>query len=225
MKVNLVIWVTSECNLDCKWCGQEYTMKENAGYQMSIAEVNYIVESCLNRDIHFDIIEITGGEATLWKNIKKGVEAFREIADTITLVTNGNDPELILSLNLPWWVVSSSQATKKQLEVYKNSDRVGNIYYNDHQHKKLTEIPIPGSVPALCNITHTPGLQPQNLIAYIKGKVYYCCNTYQISKKLPLTDDLVCNFEDDFMAKFSNKKYDKAQCAFCHCNGKVWEVL
>ena len=96
------------------------------------------------------------------------------------------------------------------------------IYYNDHQHKKLTDIPLPDSIPASCGISITPQLIPQNLIAYIKGKVYYCCNTFQISKKLPLTDDLVCDFEDDFMAKFSNKKYDKAQCAYCHCNGKVW---
>jgi organic radical activating enzyme len=225
MKTNLVIWVTSDCNLTCKWCDQEHTMRQNAGYQMSMSEVNYIVDSCINRGLRFDIIEITGGEVTLWNNIKKGAEAFRTICDELTLVSNGNNPELILSLNLPWWVVSASQATKEQLSVYKNSDRTDSICYNEHQHKKLTEIPIPGSVPAQCNVRTTPKLIPQNLIAYIRGSVYYCCNTYQISKKLPLTDDLVCSFDDDFMTKYSDKKYDKAQCAYCHCNGKVWEVL
>jgi hypothetical protein len=36
-------------------------MRENAGYEMSREEVDAIVDSCLKRNIRFDVIELTGG--------------------------------------------------------------------------------------------------------------------------------------------------------------------
>lgn len=197
-------------------------MRENKGYQMPIDEVDYIVDSCIERGYFFDTIEMTGGEATLWKNIYYGVSRFSEICDTLTLVTNGNNPSLVKSLGLKTWIVSASQATKAQLKQYEG---LSNVHYNSHEHKKLPDKPF-DALPASCCVSRTPdGLHPQNAIEYIKGKVYYCCDAFAHSEKTGLTDDIVCDFEDDFVLKFSDKKYDKEICRWCLCNGKIWEQL
>lgn len=218
----LVIWVTSDCNLTCKWCSQKYTMTGNKGYQMSLDEVNYIVNSCKDRNIHLDVIEITGGEVSLWKNIKEGVKLFSQICDTVTLVTNGNNPELILSLGLKSLIVSSSQATKKQLVQYIGKPGVS---FNAHTHRKLPDKVMDDKFPVNCNIKTSPEGFMQNNIFYLKGNVYYCCNTFALSEKVKPTEDMVCKFEDDFLLRFNNKKYDKEICHYCLCNDKIWKQL
>lgn len=223
MKTRFYIWVTSDCNLKCKWCSQRHTIQQNLSYQMSMVEVYNIVNSCKDRGIHFDIIEITGGEPSVWKNIKKGIRAFQEICDQVTLVTNGNNPELIMSLGLNHWIVSASQATQEQIEAYKVAgDRV---VFNTHSHKCPPDTPVINSLPAKCCISVSRQGELQNGIEYIRGKVYYCCDAFTYSGKAGLTDDIVCDFEDDFLSFFSNKKYDKEICKYCLCNGNVWNKV
>ena len=223
MKTRFYIWVTSDCNLSCKWCSQKYTIQENLHYQMSMEEVNYIVESCKKRGIHFDIIEITGGEPSVWENIREGVKAFQQICDQVTLVTNGNNADLIISLNLEHWIVSASQATKEQLQHY---DKVKHkIDINSHIHKQPPASPIPNTLPAQCCVSVSKQGFRQNAIEYIRGKVYYCCDAFTYGRHEGLTDDIVCDFENDFLAFFSDKKFDKAICQYCLCNGKVWSKI
>lgn len=221
MKTRMYMWVTSDCNLTCKWCSQKYTMAKNIGYQMPVSEVDYIVDSCIKRGIHFDIIELTGGEATLWENIEYGVKAFSRICDQVTMVTNGNNPELAKSLGLKEWIVSASQANANQLKAYEGTP---NVSYNSHAHKKPPTSPIEDSLPAHCCTSVTIHGDPQTTMEYIKGKVYYCCDAFAHSEYVDLTDE-VCDFEDDFMNKFKDKKYDKQICRYCLCNSKVWEKL
>jgi len=116
--LNLSIWVTSNCNLNCKLCVAKHTMQINKGYEMPLSEVEYIVDSCKKRSIRPAIIDLTGGEPSLWGNIKEGVELLKKICDSVSLTTNGNNPELIMSLGLKEIVVSSSQATAEQLRKY-----------------------------------------------------------------------------------------------------------
>lgn len=223
MYLRLLIYVTSDCTLKCKWCNQNYTMTENKGYQMSMDEVWDIVESCKKRKLRFNYIELTGGEPSLWKSIKKGAEAFSEICDVVTLVTNGNNPELVLSLNLKEWGVSSSQASKEQLKVYHDRKR-GDVFYNAHSHKKTPEVPLENALPADCSVRFTArNMIPQNSYTYIRGKVYYCCTAFPLSEKAGLTPDIVCDFEDDFITKFADKTFDKPICSYCLCNKKVWD--
>ncbi len=225
MRTRLLIYVTSECNLSCKWCNQKYTMSQNEGYEMSMEEVHAIVESCKRRNIRFNYIELTGGEPTLWKHIREGVAAFRRISNEVTLVTNGNNPELILSLDLRTWGVSASQATKAQLEKYRNSTS-GSIFYNAHSHKQTPDKPLPDTLPADCGVSYLPHKRiQQNSYTYIRGKVYYCCTAFPLSEKVGLTPDLVCDFEDNFIAKFADKTFNKSICSYCLCNKKVWMQL
>lgn len=221
--IRLLIWVTSECNLSCKWCNQAFTMKSYSHYQMSQQEVIHIVNSCERRGIRFDVIELTGGESSLWKNIEFGAKWFSTICDQVTLVTNGNNPGLIKSLGLQSWIVSESQATSEQMEQYK--DVSNKVVINSHEHKKSPAIAVKGVLPADCCVKIDSYGIAQNLIEYIKGKIYYCCTAFAISQYVKLTPDLVCDFEDDFLQRFSEKKYNKEICKYCLCNTKIWNGI
>lgn len=220
MKTRFYIWVTSVCNLNCPYCFQKHTIKEHKGYNMSLDEVKYIVKSCGERGLHFDTIEITGGEASLWPNLVEGVELFKTICDEVTLATNGNNPELIKSLGLKTWIVSESQATPEQMEHYK--DIRHRLTINSHAHRKNPVVPVKDSLPAACGTVVSPQGEPQVTFEYLKGKVYYCCDCFAHSEHVNLTDDLVCSFENDFISKFSNKTYDKEICSYCLANAKIW---
>lgn len=188
---------------------------------MSIDEIEYIVNNCQRRGLYFDVIEITGGEPSLWENLEYGVRRFGYICDTVTLVTNGNNPERIKSLGLKEWIVSTSQATGEQLESYKDTPAI----YNTHEHREPPTEPFEDVLPADCCVSLTPdGACPQNLIMYLKGKVYYCCNAYALSE-FTGEEGIVCSFEDDFNVLFLDKTYDKEICKYCICNHNVWNRL
>lgn len=222
MITRLMIWVTSDCSLNCKWCSQRYTRKRFEGYQMSLDEVEYIVNNCQRRGLYFDVIEITGGEPSLWENLEYGVRRFGYICDSVTLVTNGNNPERIKALGLKEWVVSASQATQEQIEAYRDTPAI----YNTHQHRQPPTEPLDDVLPADCCVALTPnGAYPQNLIMYLRGKVYYCCNAFALSEFAGEETGTVCDFEDDFMVLFSDKTYDKQICRYCICNHNVWNRI
>lgn len=220
MGIRLYIWVTSDCNLSCKLCSQNYTMTQNKGYQMSKKEVTYICSECTRRGIKFDTIEITGGEPSLWDNIVFGVKSFKSICNNVTLATNGNNPELIKSLGLKTWIVSESQATPEQMSHYRG---ITGLTINSHKHKKIPLVPITESVQ--CVLKNSPQGKSQNALMYLMGEIYYCCNAFALSNRVAITEETVCNFEDDFISKFSDKKYDQEMCYYCLCNSNVWNAI
>lgn len=221
MNLRLLIWVTSDCNLDCPLCSHKFTRKQYTKYQMNILEVHSIVNSIKKRGIKIDTIEITGGEPSLWNNLEQGVSLFKEVCNHVTLVTNGNNPPRIINLNLPHWIVSSSQATPEQLRQYKNY----NITYNSHKHKPLPIQSIPNSLPGECCVRTDCFGKPQNSLLYLCGKVYYCCNTPALIQRTPLRESLYCDFYDDFVTKFQDKKFYESICSWCICNAKVWKQI
>jgi len=198
-------------------------MQQHAGYEMSIREINHIVYSCLKRDIRFNTIELTGGEASLWKHLEYGYAKFGLIADTITMVTNGNNANRVIGLGMKNWIVSESQATPAQMEQYK--PHANRIVFNSHKHKKLPTSPLPNSLPAQCCVSRSPEGVPQLPIEYIRGKVYFCCDCFAHSEYCEMTPDLVCSFEDNFLQHFTVRDFNKPICQYCLCNSKVWERI
>jgi hypothetical protein len=223
MKIRLYIWVTSDCNLHCPYCIQEPVMALHRGYQMSMEEVIGIVKSCQDRGIHFDTIELTGGEASMWENLEFGVKVFGKICNTITLATNGNNAEKVIALGLKTWIVSESQATPSQMLKYKG---IRGLTINKHSHKKMPTTPMPSSLPAICCTRQSPQLESQVALEYVKGRIWHCPDACSHVNRLGLNEEeYSCRFEDDFMAHFSNKTYDKEICQYCLGNQKVWNQL
>lgn len=225
MNVRMLIWVTSNCTLSCKWCNQKYTMEQNAGYEMSLEEVSYIVASCKERGIRFHVIELTGGEASLWTHLEAGVQLFKQICDSVTLATNGNNPDRILALNLPTWIVSESQATPAQMEKYHKVR--SKLTINSHAHKQPPQEFIPAELclPAICCTGSDPEGIPQISIEYIRGEVYYCCTAFALTEFTGKYERLVCDFEEDFLQKYAARRFDLDICQYCICNAKIWNLL
>ena len=219
----LLLWVTSDCNLSCPLCVVKYSQEMTEGYEMSIAEVKEIIRSSNERGIYYSMIWYSGGEPTVWMHLKEATELFYDsgICRDITLVSNGTNPDRIFEISkmMPYYAISSTQTTPEKLDRFKNSGDV--IFYNDGEHKQLPNEPVEDSLPASCCNTRSFVGRQINQVNYIDGKIYYCCNALSLSKKTGLTEDLFCNFEEDFVSKFSNKKYDKDICMYCLCNGNI----
>lgn len=225
-RVKFLIWVTSDCNMSCPLCNQAHTMRTHKGYQMSMKEVFGIVESCKKRGIHFEDIELIGGEPTLWINLKEGVKELKKITDHIFFVTNGTNPEIPPASGVDRWVVSISQVTRENKKVFAKYG-TSKMKFTGHYHKKVPDKPLDGVLPADCVASRCtfPPHQPENNIVYLKGKMYYCNLVVGLSDRLPIEEDTVCDFEDDFLSFFKDKKFDKEMCRYCLCNHKVWKLL
>lgn len=227
MQLNLLIWVTSNCNLACPLCMVKHTMACYPGYEMSMDEVNEIISSSKKRGIHYDTITLTGGEATEWPNLKQALKALyiSKIADNITLITNGTNIEKIIEVKpfLNYYAVSYTQCGMKRKAEF---DTLGHtIIYNGSDHVELPTEPIEGTTPAeCCNANSFVGIK-QNQVHYIAGKVYYCCYVKLFENVIPITPDMVCDFKDDFISHFSGKNYKKEICKYCICNQKVWKQI
>lgn len=214
--IRLLIWVTSRRTLKCKHCSQAQTMREDPGYEMSICEVDEIFEQL--RDNPPAVIELTGGEPSLWSHLEYGVRRFSQISE-VTLVTNGNNPERIKALGLKTWIVSASQASPRQMAAYQGTPAL----YNSHEHKPLPTKPFEGVLPASCCVALSPEGKPQNNLMYYQGRIYYCCNAHELS--IISGEDNSCDFYNDWRKIFSDKKYDKEICRYCICNHKIWNQL
>lgn len=223
MRTRFYIWVTSDCNLSCKWCIQRYTMDQNKGYSMQRDEIDYIVDSCKSRSIHFNIIELTGGEVSLWEHLEYGVQKFSEICNYVTLATNGNNPERIIALDLKTWIVSASQATPEQLNKYeKVKDKIA---FNYHKHKKMPDHAVVNSLPSRCCTSTDSFKVRQTTMEYIRGKVWYCPDAFAHTEKTGVYPEIVFDFKRDFINKFSRKRYNQKICQYCLGNGNIWNTM
>jgi organic radical activating enzyme len=223
--LSMLIWVTSGCNLKCPLCIVRHAQKVLDGYEMGIAEVKFFIQSCKDRKIHFDTIIFTGGEPTVWKHLFPATVWFylSGITDKIALISNGCLPQKIFDISpmLSHYAISATQATAENIELFKRSGDT--IVFNNEGHRTPQTEPVENSLPAVCGNSMDLLGKPTNQIHYMAGKVYYCCNALIQSEHTGLTDDLVCDFTEDFIQKFSNKLYDKAICSYCLCNDKVWQ--
>ena len=223
MNTTLLLWVTSKCNLKCPLCAVKYIQKLHPDYEMSIEEVKEIIKSSKERNIHYGMIHYGGGEPTVWSHLKEATDLFYEsgITDHITLISNGNKPEKIFEIShmLPCYAISSTQANQEQLEKFVKTGH--KILYNNTQHVNLHTQPQSNTLPAQCCNAYDYLNRETNQVHYVNGKIYYCCYALVISEIVGLTNDLYCDFKDDFISHFKDKKYDKNICEYCLCNGKV----
>jgi hypothetical protein len=148
------------------------------------------------------------------------------IADEVAFTTNGRDAGFVAEAArryANWYVVSAGQATVENLAIHEASGNTVGI--NRLAHKTPPQKPVPDTLPAQCSIQHNFRGEPVNNMAYVDGTVYYCCCAYPNMEILG--DDPVCrcNFNDDFVAKFADKTFDRPICSVCLCNSRVWGKL
>jgi len=223
--INMLLWVTSKCNLKCRFCVVKYIQKLLPDYEMGMDEVRNFIQSSLNRNIHYLCITFAGGEPAMWPYLKNATMLILQsgITDRIELVSNGTIPERILAIKsvLSAYAISTTQCPPENIDKFVGTK----VVLNSMPHKPLPLSPVEDTLPAdCCSKVDLLGTE-SNQLNYINGKVYYCCNALLQSERVGLTEDLVCDFNDDFITKFADKAYDKTICKYCLCNSKVWEKL
>jgi hypothetical protein len=223
---SLALWVTSLCTLNCPHCNQKTVRQNLPDYEMSRYELTNFIASCKERGIHFLEIELTGGEPSLWSLLEESIPLLKEIANEVSLITNGNNAEEIVELlnkHSVKYAVSVPQATPEQIAIH--SSRGIGVTWNNHIHKPLPICPVENSLPPICSgkVDREGRLVKQ--LFYLNGKVYYCCTAKAGMNILGYDECYVCNFESNFIEKFSTRKDDLPICTVCLCNAKVWESI
>lgn len=90
--MSVVIWTTTECNLQCKYC-YELKRKQRDNSKLSYIETNKIVEWIKKEEVGKDIIIFHGGEPLIkFATIKKITESLfkiKQLPEHMELTTNG----------------------------------------------------------------------------------------------------------------------------------------
>lgn len=226
--LRLIFWVTSFCNHDCPYCNQSEVRDKNIGYEMSLNELNNFIISSQTREFHYKVIELTGGEPSLWSHFEEGLRLLSEskIADSITFITNGNNAQKvseIAKLYAPEYYVSIQQATPKQVAIHRESGNT--VLWNTNPHKPVPKEPVINSLPAQCAVGQSFRGERQNGLLYLKGMIYYCCNAPANMEIVGQDQSCSISFDEDFVSYFSNKLFDKEICSVCLCNHWVWSTV
>jgi organic radical activating enzyme len=83
------LYVISACSLACAECIMQYQMKARQAYQMSLEEIQELIDVSSQSRYKFNFT-LTGGEPLLWKNLNQGVRMLREssITNSIQIFSN-----------------------------------------------------------------------------------------------------------------------------------------
>jgi GT2 family glycosyltransferase/organic radical activating enzyme len=227
--LGMVLWVTSRCNLHCPKCSQHPVMAAHQNYEMDLEELEHFIRSCQQRNLRFTFVELTGGEPTGWPLFELAVKRLvnSRITERVTFITNGSNPELAVKVanhhNLHY-VVSKTQATPRQI-TYHEKHGVG-VLWNTEPHKSCPSTVQQENLPANCSQRQARDGQVVRELAYIQGKVWYCCTAKANMFRVGTEDStLFCDFNEDFDSFFKHRNFDKPVCGVCLCNAKVWERL
>ena len=221
--VHMVVWVTSRCNLRCPLCNERSAIEENPNYDMPLEELHQFIDSSVRRGIHYAAVELTGGEPTLWPHFVEGLRmlANSEIANWTTFVTNGRDATAVASAVheiTPVYGVSATQATPEQVAEHLRINP--NVFVNSSPHRRTPDLPVPGSLPAICVVENNRVGRHVLPLAYYDGWVYHCCTARALGGHR-----LSCPFEGDFLQFFTDTPRSQPICQQCLCNSKVWSSL
>lgn len=106
---NIVLEVTYECNLACKYCDRWCNLvpTHNDSSRMSIEQVQYFTKEIITNQYSFRILKFSGGEATLHPDLLLMLETVKPILDNklcteVSLLTNGIMTEKLK--DIPKWV-------------------------------------------------------------------------------------------------------------------------
>ena len=84
----LRISITNKCNLDCYFCHGEGQSKLEMGYELTLDDILFIVETA--KHMGFTKLKLTGGEPTLRKDIIQIIEKINKIQiDDFSIISNG----------------------------------------------------------------------------------------------------------------------------------------
>jgi len=87
---SITLYVTSECQLECRLCAARAWAEAAGPYQMSLEELQEFIGVCQASRYHFVEVKLTVREPLLWKNLGPGCRMLAEsgICDHLALLSN-----------------------------------------------------------------------------------------------------------------------------------------
>jgi len=221
MPFHMVVFVISDCGMNCPFCNQKPWREAHPRYEMPMSDLHLLIRRAQELGVVFDAVEFTGGEATLWPHFKEASRLVMEsgIAKRMDTVTNGiawhvlTDPDL-----LQWYPTIKLSTSHPHPDSH---DALRRVWGDRLLENSMLHVRVPTEVnadylPARCSIP--------TYVAYFDRVVYYCCCTWStcahIGMDVKSDPELWCPVEDDFVAHFANRKFDKPICSVCLNNSR-----
>jgi hypothetical protein len=200
----------------------QFMMKSDRKYQMSLEEIEHLIEASEQSNYKFDFV-LTGGEPMLWNNLNAGLNLLRKskITNNITMFSNAMFYEKL---------------SKETIDLL-TSIRISHYFYNDKHIKEFKQKypdkvavvdrvkfwanpdqPISNSLPCEC-------LNPE--ILYYNYHVYACPHSLSIAQHNGSTVPLANKISKNFMHGLKEIKANQAKeiCTMCISNKKVRDVV
>ncbi|MBE0069675.1 anaerobic ribonucleoside-triphosphate reductase activating protein [Thermoanaerobacterium thermosaccharolyticum] len=118
---------TSGCNFTCPYCHNSQLID----LQKSIKSEEEFIDYLKKRKNLIDGVCITGGEPTLWKDLKNFIKTIRDLGFSVKLDTNGSRPNVIEDLlndNLLDYIAMDVKAPKNKYGLFvKNNEDIERI--------------------------------------------------------------------------------------------------
>jgi len=220
----LFIWPTARCQHHCPECSQRALMRLAPDYQMSLAEIDALVDAVRQSNYPpFRKVIVAGGETLLWTHLAEGLRRLAEAnLGPIELYTNALAIERADSVarHVNWFRVSlyqwNTQAVQKLRARYGPKVRV----IDSRKHWVLPTGPYGrDTLPADCV---GPGYSVYN------WHVYTCCNSPATPLSLGTKLDEVprCRLQAGFIeALLPQRQRMEPFCQACIGNRKVQQWL
>lgn len=168
---NLSIFLTTGCNLDCFSCGALGMTKRPKVEHTRLEDIELFLG--LMQEIHPEsFIMLTGGEPTLYPELKQVCELIREYGFKPSMLTNGY--KIVPS---DWFdaimLDYHGESNRKEIEAWKTHLKGTGIIWDTHDKRYHKDIPL----AMKDNISH--GLRCRTLFRPLtlwKNVIYPCCN-------------------------------------------------
>lgn len=221
--IKMSLYVTSVCNLACSECIMHHAMANDPKYQMSLDEIDMLIDFGEVSGYKFDFV-LTGGEPLIWKHLEVGLQTLRKssICNNITMFSNAMFPDRVTRA-----VIDSLDAI-----------RISHYFYNTEHMKRLQSMwPKKVSVVERTGFWKNPSEPVAEEIAlpvecmnpevmYYDYKVYACPHNLSIAKgcgsNAPLSVPVQqMNFLDGLAAIKHSDRHAKEICTRCISNNRV----
>lgn len=222
--LNISLYVTSKCQLNCEHCIMMNLMKDHRSYQMSLDEVRLFIDASEKSGYKFNIV-LTGGEPLVWRNLKEGLRLLRasKACGRITMFSNAMyiesvDQELVGLLDSIR--ISRYRDNGENIITLKErfSDKVSLDEVDRQEFWANPTEAVPNALPVNC-------LNPE-LMLY-DHQVFACPHSKSIAIGNGSTIKLSNPLEIGFIKGLADIKttYHTEVCNYCISNGKVREQL
>lgn len=216
--MELTLYVTSICQRRCKECIMGHLMSFDPFYEMSLKDLNALINVSEESNYIIDFI-LSGGEPLFWKHLVAGLKMLREskICNKISIFSNAMKfhtitDEIISFIDILRISIYDNNLKQVNNLQKKYPDKIKAI---DRQEFYVNpKFSVPNSLPVEC-------LNPE--LFYYCGKVYACPHSASIARSIGSDIQTCIPLQLNYVDKLISVKNNQVSkiCTCCISNKKV----